>query len=248
VLQGDPGRPEVWQVLTALLTESWASEAGPEIRLKGLTIDSGYATQEVYAWVRTQSPALMFAVKGVERGAALVGLPTAVDATLNGKRLRGAKVRVVASGMAKLEPFNNLRKAKPAAGEPCPGYVHLPRVDAEYVMQLCAEQLVTVHERHGYARREWHKLRERNEALDCYVYARATAAVVGLDRMTEARWAAIEKALGPAPRPTAITPPAPAAPQPLEADPPQRPRRLNPFTNRREGDRHWLGSIRELRN
>ena len=38
-----------------------------------------------------------------------------------------------------------------------PGYVHLPKVDAEYLKQLCAEQLVTRRDRRGYARREWQK-------------------------------------------------------------------------------------------
>ena len=177
------------------------------------------------------------------------GLPTAVDATLGGKRLRrGARVRAVATGMAKLELFNNLRKARPAPGERCPGYVHLPRVDAEYVLQLCAEQLVTVRDRRGYARREWRKLRERNEALDCYVYARAAAAVVGLDRMSEARWAELAEMLGRRPPPPAPAGVASPAPEPPEPEPPARQRRYNPFTRRMEGDRNWLGSERELRN
>ncbi len=123
------------------------------------------------------------AVKGMERGAALVGMPTAVDFTAGGKRLRrGVKVRPVAGGIAKLELFNNLRKDRPAdgeiaAGESHPaGYVHLPKIDVEYCKQLCSEQLATTRNRRGYAVREWRKLRERNEALDCYVYARAAAA------------------------------------------------------------------------
>ena len=36
------------------------------------------------------------------------------------------------------------------------------------------------------------KLRERNEALDCRVYARAAAWIVGADRWSEARWADLE--------------------------------------------------------
>ena len=44
-------------------------------------------------------PGRVFALKGVERGSALVGLPTAVDVSRGGKRLRrGAKVRTVATG------------------------------------------------------------------------------------------------------------------------------------------------------
>jgi phage terminase large subunit GpA-like protein len=43
---------------------------------------------------------------------------------------------------------------------------------------------------------EWQKLRERNEALDCRVYARAAAWIVGADRWPERRWAEMERELG----------------------------------------------------
>jgi phage terminase large subunit GpA-like protein len=187
VLMGDTARREVWAELGRLLTETWQQSSGVEMLLKGLAIDCGFATQEVYAWARTQASARVFAVKGVERGSALVGLPTALDVTLSGKRLRrGIKVRTVAGGLAKLELYNNLRLPVPTDGEPFPpGYVHLPKVDPEFCKQLCAEQLVTRRDRRGYARREWQKMRERNEALDCYVYARAAAAILGLDRWRE---------------------------------------------------------------
>jgi phage terminase large subunit GpA-like protein len=35
---------------------------------------------------------------------------------------------------------------------------------------------------------EWQKLRERNEALDCRVYARAAAWILGADRWSEKQW------------------------------------------------------------
>ena len=73
--------------------------------------------------------------------------------------------------------------------------MHLPKVDAEYLQQLCAEQLVTKRDRNGYPIREWQKLRERNEALDTYVYARAAASVAGLDRFEERHWAEMERQL-----------------------------------------------------
>jgi phage terminase large subunit GpA-like protein len=55
-----------------------------------------------------------------------------------------------------------------------------------------AEELVAVRTRRGFARLEWQKLRERNEALDCRVYARAAAWIVGADRWSEARWVDLE--------------------------------------------------------
>ena len=38
-------------------------------------------------------------------------------------------------------------------------------------------------------------MRERNEALDCYVYARAAAAAAGLDRYEERHWRELERQL-----------------------------------------------------
>jgi phage terminase large subunit GpA-like protein len=59
-----------------------------------------------------------------------------------------------------------------------------------------AEQLVTVKTKRGFAKLEWQKLRERNEALDARVYARAAAWILGADRWSEARWADLEAQLG----------------------------------------------------
>ena len=56
------------------------------------------------------------------------------------------------------------------------GTVHLQDwADGEWLKQLAAEQLVTVKTKRGFSKLEWQKLRERNEALDCRVYARAAA-------------------------------------------------------------------------
>ena len=142
------------------------------------------------------------AVKGVARGAALIGTPTAVDMTQGGKKLRrGIKVFAVAGGIAKLEFYNNLTKAPDLAEDGLTirypiGFVHLPKVDAEFIQQLCAEQLITRRNRNGFPVREWQKMRERNEALDCYVYARAAAAAAGLDRFEERHWRELERQLG----------------------------------------------------
>ena len=58
-----------------------------------------------------------------------------------------------------------------------------------------AEQLVTIRNKRGYAHQEWQKMRERNEALDCRVYARAAAAALGMDGWGDGRWARMADAL-----------------------------------------------------
>ena len=91
------------------------------------------------------------------------------------------------------------------------GTVHLPQwIDDEWCKQLVAEQLVTVRNKRGYAHLEWQKLRERNEALDCRVYARAAAWIAGADRWSDRRWADLETQLTIEPGPDHAEP-APAA-------------------------------------
>ncbi len=202
VLMGDTARDEVWKALASVLRETWTHETGCQLGLGRLALDTGFATQEAYAFVRGVRDPRLMAVKGVARGAALVGTPTAVDATSGGKKLRrGIKVFSVAGGIAKLEFYNNLRKSPEVAEDGLTirypaGFVHLPKVDAEFLQQLCAEQLITRRDRNGFAIREWQKMRERNEALDCYVYARAAAAASGLDRFEDRHWRELEKQLG----------------------------------------------------
>ena len=108
------------------------------------------------------------------RGAALLGTPTAVDVTQGGRKLRrGIKLYSVTVGIAKVEFYNNLRKTADVLEDGTTvvypaGYVHLPKIDAEFIQQLCAEQLITRRDRNGFAHREWQKMRERIEAFDCF--------------------------------------------------------------------------------
>ena len=116
----------------------------------------------------------------------------------------------MAGGIAKLEFYNNLRKNADVEDDGLTiryptGFVHLPKIDAEFIQQLCAEQLITRRDRNGYPVREWQKMRERNEALDCYVYARAAASAAGLDRFEERHWRELERQLGMASPPSETT-------------------------------------------
>jgi len=220
VLMGDTAREAVWQRLADLLAETWTHESGAPLPLARLAIDTGFATQEAYAFVRRVRDSRVMAVKGVAKGAALIGTPTAVDVTLAGRKLRrGVKVFSVAVGIAKRELYDHLRLAPEVAEDGVrpdypAGYVHLPKIDAEFLQQLCAEQLVTRRDRHGFAVREWQKMRERNEALDCYVYARAAASAAGLDRFEERHWRELERQLGL---------PPPGEPMPSNEMPIERP-------------------------
>jgi Bacteriophage tail assembly protein len=209
---GDTAREAVCRRLAELLDETRRHESGAAMPLARFALDTGFATQEAYAFVRAARDHRVMAVKGVPRGAALISTPTAVDVSTGGKKLRrGIKVYSVAVGIAKLEFYNSLRKSADVGEDGLTpvfpaGFVHLPKIDAEFIQQLCAEQLITRRDRNGFPVREWQKMRERNEALDCYVYARAAASAAGLDRFEERHWRELERQLGLA------SPPAPETP------------------------------------
>lgn len=212
VLMGNTARDTVWKRLSEMLAENWTHASGAAMPLARFALDTGFATQEAYAFVRACRDPRVMAVKGVPRGAALIGTPTAIDVSQGGKKLRrGIKVYTVAVSIAKLEFYNNLRKSADVGEDGLTtvfpaGFVHLPKIDAEFIQQLCAEQLITRRDRNGFPVREWQKMRERNEALDCYVYARAAASAAGLDRFEERHWRELERQLGLASPPALETP------------------------------------------
>jgi hypothetical protein len=154
----------------------------------------GFVIRSQIIWVK--------GMEGFNRTSPVSG-PTFVDATVGGKRLRrGARLWTVATSTFKAETYRFLRQDRPTpeevaggATEP-PGTIHLPSwVDGEWLKQLVAEQLVTVRNKRGFAKLEWQKLRERNEALDCRVYARAAAWIVGADRWSDRHWQELERQL-----------------------------------------------------
>ncbi len=209
VIEGGPDRHDAWSDLTALLDRSWPHEGGAHLRIARLAIDTGYEAPAVYSWSRAQGFAQVSPVKGVEgfnRSSPVSG-PTFVDATEAGRRLRrGARLWTVAVSSFKAETYRYLRLERPTTEERAegaafpPGTIHLPTwVESEWLKQFVAEQLVTVRTKRGFARLEWQKLRERNEALDCRVYARAAAWIAGADRWPESTWRDLEDQLGAAP-------------------------------------------------
>jgi phage terminase large subunit GpA-like protein len=205
VIEGGPGDPACWQKLSDLLGRTWAHPSGQHLTIARLAIDTGYETSAVYGWARQVGFGQVAPVKGLEgfnRASPVTG-PTFVDATIGGKRLRrGARLWSVATSTFKAETYRFLRQDRPTPEEitgganfPA-GTVHLPSwADSEWLKQLTAEQLVTVKNKRGFAKLEWQKMRERNEALDCRVYARAAAWILGADRWSDARWHELERQL-----------------------------------------------------
>ena len=72
------------------------------------------------------------------------------------------------------------------------GYIHFSDVlTDEYFRQLTAEKIVTRIHR-GFKKRLFQKIRPRNEALDCFVYAIAAYAILGINVNSLAKRKSVE--------------------------------------------------------
>lgn len=194
VFNGDPAKEEVWKDLEDFIGKTFEGErASYPIRLTA--VDSGFLTQHVYNFVRKFPPNRVIAVKGVDSLSMIVGTPKVVDAKFGGKvHRRGVKVWNVGTSVLKSELYGWLKQDQPIGDEKTPaGFCHFPEYDEEYFKQLTAEKVVIKRNRKGYAVSEWIKERERNEALDCRIYNRAAASMVGLDRLRERDAERLEK-------------------------------------------------------
>jgi phage terminase large subunit GpA-like protein len=194
-IPGDTSRPEVWALLDAELTRTFHHESGVDLPVIRFAIDSGYATNDVYSWARRQGPGRVMVVKGHDSGVAIVGQPTTADIKADGKRLkRGVRVWPVNVSALKSEFYGWLKLDRPTieSGERFPvGYCHFPEFSEEFFRQLTAEMLVA-RKIKGFQKFEWVKTRDRNEALDTRIYARAAASMFGMDRFGENQWAQLE--------------------------------------------------------
>ena len=177
---GKPEKMTVFQNLLELMKEQWN---GQYIRRIG--VDCGYASQSVYSWARHQLRDKVIILRGFEKLPTIVGQPKHTDIK-TGKKVerRAMQYFPVSTSGIKSEIYSWLRIEEEGN---C--YFHFPSTyEEEYFKQLCAEYQKPVKTKTGYTKNEWVKIRERNEALDCRVYARAVAYTLGIDRFTPEVW------------------------------------------------------------
>ncbi len=162
VFLGDPDGPLVWQQLDAYLATEFQHPSGVRLRAARTFVDTGGAnTQAVYAYCGPRAHLGVYGIKG-RGGEALppVGAPT---------RSNLAKIPLVPLGTFALKDavYGAL-----AVAEPGPGYCHFPhRYTEAHYRGLTAEEVRTTVDKKNFPVREWHKVYDRNEPLDCRVYA-----------------------------------------------------------------------------
>ena len=170
-LYGDPSTPALWSALDTKLAQTYTTAEGRVLPIRATCVDSGgHYTNAVYQFCKRNQGRAIFAIKGVGgEGKALAGRPSKNNV---------AKCPLFPIGVhsAKDTLFGRLRIEDVGAG-----YVHFSdTLSDEYFRQLTAEKVVTKFTK-GFKRREFVKVRPRNEALDCFVYAIAAYSIIGVN-------------------------------------------------------------------
>jgi phage terminase large subunit GpA-like protein len=157
--------------LETLVRRPFPHASGMNFRILATCVDTGYHTQNVYAFVRKNRMHGVYAVKGgSEYSGALLN-----RGTRKGKR--ELVIYTVGTDTAKKEIYAQLR-----VEEPGPDYCRFPADrKEEWFRQLTVERMVEKHvgtqKRHVFQKPKGRK----NEALDCRVYALAATEIVNPD-------------------------------------------------------------------
>ena len=170
-IYGDPSGAELWQRLDEVLSQTFIHPVRGEMIIRSTCIDSGgHYTQQVYNYARQRVGKRVFAIKGVGgEGKPIIGKPSK-------NNIGKINLFPVGTDTAKELIFARLKITEEGAG-----YCHFPFThNEEYFRMLTSEKKVTKYYK-GRPRREWVKIRQRNEALDCRVYAMAALEVMGIN-------------------------------------------------------------------
>lgn len=202
VIAGSPFEWPTWEALNLALETRYRHAGGAMMAINIAALDSGDGgtTSEAYTFVRKLGRNRVIPVKGQDRQPTAIAPGGKVEVKRSGARIGTVKLWHVGSSHLKGEFYGHLKLERPTVESGAafpPGYVHLPEhvASEEICRQMTAEELRTTTLRSGFTRREWVKTRERNEALDCRVYAKAVAALRGVDRWGDARWNELAAAL-----------------------------------------------------
>ena len=170
-LYGDPSTPQLWNLLDAKLFVNYSTNDGRSLPIRATCIDSGgHFTNAVYSYCVKNYGRRVFAIKGVGgEGKAIAGRPS---------RNNIAKCMLFPIGVDSVKDLLFARMRNVNEG---PGFIHFhDGLHDEYFKQLTAEKVLTRYTR-GYKKRVYQKIRPRNEALDCFVYAIAALTILNVD-------------------------------------------------------------------
>ena len=197
ILPGDPTQDDVWQQLEDVIRARYPHESGSEMSVSQVCVDAGYLTKRVQAFCGRMGTHVVpvFGRAGPNRPVVETSLQRV--RRLRKRRQSGVRTEIVGVDEAKSVIYRRLRLSP---GQP--GSAHFPDDrDEEWFHQLTSEKLVTRYSK-GRPVREWLKTRERNEALDCRVYAYAALLLYGVERVKKRESKGVPRSVVHKPQPS----------------------------------------------
>lgn len=242
VLMGDTTKPEVWFELDKIVTEQIEREDGMFLPLRLMAIDTGYNTAHVHKWAKKWGFSRVVPIKGQEKLEQYFSPPRAIDTTKHGKKIGKNKVWHVGVNYIKAETYGFFRQSINHDTKEVPeGFCHFPKREPNFFRGITAEVVQSQRTTKGYIKSVWVKKYERNEPLDCRVYARAASAIIGIDNWKADRWQREgqlanyneqTKVAKPSETPTETPPQTPQAQRPKKNISKQPIQKKNSFWNR----------------
>lgn len=177
IINGSPANPLTWKKLDDFLAAVWKTTSGRTVPVPigGIDTSDGNTQEHVMDWLRGRM--------GKRRGPQPFkgsGTFSAPIWTLPRKPRKGEAGKIlpwmIGVSQVKLIVYDRLKMQ-----EVGPGYFHFPsHYDDTFYRGLTAEKLRTSYSK-GFPKKEWFKIRDRNEPLDTTVYALAAMKILNPD-------------------------------------------------------------------
>lgn len=178
IFEGDTGTNEVWDACGKfLLTKTYKNKYNHPIGIRVIVVDSGYNTERAYRFVESLRKAdsarrHIIATKGND------SFPRIISDRPNQSKQYGSSFYTIGTNLTKDHVSNMLNNSPDSQS-----YVHLPLslphdgvgerfLDKEILQQLTAEKVILTYKA-GKPRREWRKIRDRNEQWDMFIMSYA---------------------------------------------------------------------------
>lgn len=206
VIHGDPHSAELWAQVIDVIDMPFRHASGCLMKTFAAAIDSGDGdtTHVVYAFAREHRARHVLAVKGMGGTKPVLGKPTKQDINIREQKVKkGATLWPVGVDTAKSTIYGRIKRDVKSG----PGVMHWPMgLPAEYYKQLTSEKQKTKMV-NGYPKKVWVKAdADRNEALDCEVYALAALEYVKTRFNRATMWAQLASLLAKHAGPVAESP------------------------------------------
>ena len=192
-ITGDTSNSKTWDELAQIVNETWQRPDGVVLPVRLMAVDTGYNTQHAYAFCGRFDFTRVIPIKGSDTQQIMISSPRPTQVTSSGKKVGTVKVFHVGVSLIKSELYGFLKQEYSEEDGYPRGYCHFPEYEPHYFRGLTAEQLQVVKDKKGFTKYQWVKKYERNEPLDTRVYARAAAALIGIDRWQDQHWDNMEK-------------------------------------------------------